>query len=238
MGSRALQLTTLALLATGLTGFRIESQSASTSNTPLVRKVDPKTRTNMTHCNWYAAGWIKVGQTKSLDDVVRQISAGSDGLIDITIDSRTTNLGLISWHCWKVAGTPFSWGGALSMPPDPATDGTQAEGAQTDAAPEAEGTQADAAPEAPVGPVISVVPPPPPKAEPHTKRLLDLLGTKRPESDDDYRRLCSEVWTLRMQNKLSESQMIQLTRTGSSLVAPGSDLLSVLRAGLAARPRK
>jgi hypothetical protein len=37
-----------------------------------------------------------------------------------------------------------------------------------------------------------------------------------------------------MQNKLSESQMIQLTRSGSGLVAPGSDLMSVLRAGLAA----
>jgi hypothetical protein len=230
MGSRALQLTTLALLATGLTGFRIESQSASTSNTPLVRKVDTKTRTNMTHCNWYAAGWIPVGQTKSLDDMIRQISAGSDGLIDITVDSSSTNLGIISWHCWKVAGTPFAWGGALSTPPAVATEGTPTEGTPTDAAPEA----AAAPPAAPAGPVISVVPPPPPKAEPHTKRLLDLLGATRPESDDDYRRLCSEVWTLRMQNKLSESQMIQLTRSGSGLVAPGSDLMSVLRAGLAA----
>ena len=66
------------------------------------------------------------------------------------------------------------------------------------------------------------------------KRLLKLIGAKRPESDDDFRRLCSEVWTLRQKNKFSDAKMLKMARVGSSKVAPGSDLLTVLKAGVAA----
>jgi len=83
-------------------------------------------------------------------------------------------------------------------------------------------------------PLAVILPPPPPKAIPLTERLLKLIGAKRPESEDDFRRLCSEVWTLKEQNKLSESQMVQKARIGSSRVAPGSSLMSVLNAGVAA----
>lgn len=227
MDRKALQLGTLVLLAAGLTGFRIESQSSTTSNTPLVRKVVPKTRTNMVECNFYGLGWIPIGTPKSLDDVAQQMTAGADGLIDVSVESASTNFILVSWQCWRLAGTPFTWGSPLSAPAAVAEDG-----ASQDAPAQAE--EAAPTPVVPAGPTVSVVPPAPPKAEPHTKRLLTLIGAKRPESDDDYRRLCSEVWTLRMTNGFSESQMIQVARVGSSKVAPGSDLMTVLKAGVAA----
>jgi hypothetical protein len=233
MDNRALRLGTLFLLASGLTGFRIESQTAAVSNTPLVRSVKPKTPTHMSQCNFYAFGWIPLGEVRSLEDLTQQMTAGTDGLIDVSVESSTTNFLAVSWHCWRLAGTPFSWGGALSAPVATAEGGPPASGAPDDEAAKTEAAEA-VTPGAPVTAAISVVPPAPPKAEPHTQRLLKLIGTQRPESEDDYRRLCAEVWNLRMQNKLSEDQMVQLARAGSSKVAPGSDLMTVLRAGMAA----
>lgn len=224
MDKRSLRLGALLLLASGLTGFRSESQSAATSNTPLVRKVVPKTRTNMAHCNWYALGWIAAGTPKTLDDMVQQMTAGTDGMIDISVEASTTNFGVVSWHCWRVAGTPFSWGAAFSGVPAMPEDEQK----------EAEPVAAEPEPAAPAAPLAVILPPPPPKAIPLTERLLKLIGAKRPESEDDFRRLCSEVWTLKEQNKLSESQMVQKARIGSSRVAPGSSLMSVLNAGVAA----
>ncbi len=233
MDKRTVQLAALLTLASGLTGFRSEVQTSATSNTPLVRKVETKTRTNMTHCNWYALGWIGAGQTKSLDDIMQQMTAGSDGMVDISVESSTTNLALVAWQCWRVAGTPFSWGAPLYNPP--ATQGEAvAEGAPETAEAPSEPAEAPVAAAPPPSPMAVIVPPPPPKAIPLTERLLKLIGAKRPESDDDFRRLCSEVWTLRQQNKFSDAQMATMARKGSGKVAPGSDLLTVLKAGVAA----
>ena len=233
MNKRTAQLATLLALAAGLTGFRSEVQTSATSNTPLVRKVETKTRTNMSHCNWYALGWIGAGQTKSLDDIMQQMTAGADGMVDISVESSTTNLAVVAWQCWRVAGTPFSWGAPLYNPPaSEAAAVTEGSSEATDAASAPAEAPAVAAPPPP--PMAVIVPPPHPKAMPLTERLLKLIGAKRPESDDDYRRLCSEVWTLRQQNKFSDATMLKMARKGASQVAPGSDLLTVLKAGVAA----
>jgi len=235
----ARQLGLLLTLAAGLMGFRNVSMSSSASDTPLVRTVESKTRTNATKCSFYALGWIPTSEPTTLDGFLREMAAGTDGMTDVTVESSSTNLLLVSWQCWRIAGTPFSWGRPLVAPvAAPAADGSAPvtpDGATADAEPAVANPAAPeqpAAEPAPVPVAAQILPPPPPQAAPLTERLLKQIGVKKPESEDAFRQLCTEVWNLRQQNKLNDRDMVQVTRSGQGKVAPGSDLMTILKAGL------
>jgi len=230
MRSSTQRLVLMASLAWSLVGFRHVEMTSTPSTTPLLRPVDATTPTNFKQCNFFALGWIPVTEKTTLDAIIQQMSAGADGLVNVSVDSATTNFGLISWQCWKVAATPFTW---RPDPPPPVPEG-QAQADESAPADAATATTPEAAPVAvSTGTIVAdVSAPPPTKAEPLTARLLSQLGLKRPDENDAYQQLITDVWNLRQQHGLSDRDMVQTARVGAGKVAPGSDLLTVLRAGL------
>ena len=242
MRSSPLRLAGLALLATGLTGFTIPiplpghqvEAHTTTSTTPLVRPVQTTTRVNYKKCEWFMLGWIPLTQDVTLAGIVSELSAGSDGMVDVSVESHSYNAILVAAQCWRVAGTPFEWIEVPVVPivADGNTPPENTGGPQPDPQ---EAAVEDQAPPEQTTPVVmaDLSAPPPPKAEPLTARLLSQLGLAKPTDADAYRALVAEVWNLRQKNKLADRDMVQRARLGASKVAPGSDLMTVLHAGAA-----
>ncbi len=239
MTKRALYMATLGGLSFSPPGFSqpiplpFPDQQTEThitsSSTPINRAIVPATRVNYKKCEWFLFGWVPLGEDISMAGIVSQLSAGSDGLVDISVESKNYNAILVAGQCWRVAGTPFAWGKPPVAPVAPVQGDPK-----VDAKKPPDVQQPPPQEPKPVPVMVDLSEAPPPKAAVLTDRLLSQLGLKKPADKDVYRKLVSDVWTLKKQKNLSDTQMVQLARKGSSELAPGTELMTVLNAGVAA----